>query len=45
VLDLGSRRCLGYSMADHMRTELVADALDMVVVVRGGQVKGIIFDR
>jgi len=28
VLDLGSRRWLGYSMADHMRTELVADALD-----------------
>ena len=29
VLDLGSRRLLGYSMADHMRTELVADALTM----------------
>jgi hypothetical protein len=27
VLDLGSRRLLGYSMAEHMRTELVADAL------------------
>ena len=27
VLDLGSRRLLGYSMADHMRTELVLDAL------------------
>lgn len=26
VLDLGSRRLLGYSMADHMRTELVLDA-------------------
>jgi putative transposase len=43
VLDLGSRRWLGYSMADHMRTELVADALDMAVSVRGGQVKGCIF--
>ncbi len=28
VLDLGSRRLIGYSMADHMRTELVLDALD-----------------
>jgi len=27
VLDLGSRRLLGYSMADHMRTELALDAL------------------
>jgi putative transposase len=31
VLDLGSRRLLGYSMADHMRTELVLDALTMAV--------------
>ncbi len=36
VLDLGSRRLLGYSMADHMRTELVLDALDMAVAARGG---------
>ena len=43
VLDLGSRRWLGYSMADHMRTELVADALDMAVTNRAGQVKGVIF--
>lgn len=43
VLDLGSRRWLGYSIADHMRTELVADALDMAVATRGGQVKGCIF--
>ena len=28
VIDIGSRRMLGYSMADHMRTELVTDALD-----------------
>ena len=27
VLDLGSRRLFGYSMAEHMRTELVLDAL------------------
>jgi transposase InsO family protein len=36
VLDLGSRRMLGYSMADHMRTELVLDALTMAVAARGG---------
>jgi transposase InsO family protein len=36
VVDLGSRRLLGYSMADHMRTELVLDALGMAVDVRGG---------
>jgi transposase InsO family protein len=36
VLDLGSRRMLGYSMADHMRTELVLDALAMAVAARGG---------
>jgi putative transposase len=37
VLDLGSRRLLGYSMADHMRTELVLDALDMAISARGGK--------
>ena len=42
VLDLGSRRLLGYSMADHMRTELVLDALGMAVAARGGQVAGVI---
>lgn len=43
VLDLGSRRLLGYSMACHMRTELVTDALDMAVAARGGDVAGVIF--
>jgi transposase InsO family protein len=42
VLDLGSRRMLGYSMADHMRTELVLDALTMAVAARGRQVAGVI---
>ena len=36
VLDLGSRRLLGYSMADRMRTELVLDALGMAIAARGG---------
>lgn len=43
VLDLGSRRLLGYSMADHMRTELVTDALAMAAAARGGQVQGVTF--
>lgn len=43
VLDLGSRRLLGYSMADNMRTELVADALTMAIGERAGNVAGVIF--
>jgi putative transposase len=43
VLDLGSRRLLGYSMAAHMRTELVADALEMAAAARGGRTVGVIF--
>ncbi len=43
VVDLGSRRLLGYAMADHMRTELVCDALEMAAGVRGGRTVGIIF--
>jgi putative transposase len=42
VLDLGSRRLVGYSMAGHMRTELVTDALTMAVAARGGNVAGVI---
>jgi putative transposase len=42
VLDLGSRRLIGYSMADHMRTELVLDALGMAVAARAGSVAGVI---
>ena len=36
TLDLGSRRLLGYAMADHMRTSLVLDALGMAIEARGG---------
>ena len=42
VVDLGSRRLLGYSMAEHMRTSLVIDALDMAIAARGGNVAGVI---
>jgi transposase InsO family protein len=35
VLDCFSRRVVGYSIADHMRTELVADALRMAATTRG----------
>ena len=42
VIDIGSRRTLGYSMADHMRTELVIDALDMALAARGGHAAGVI---
>jgi putative transposase len=34
VIDLCSRRIVGWSMADHVRTELVSDALSMAVVHR-----------
>ena len=43
VLDLGSRRVVGYAMADHMRSELVEAALEMAVATRGGDVSGMIF--
>ena len=31
VLDVWSRRVVGWAMADHLRTELVVDALDMAI--------------
>lgn len=43
VLDLGSRRIVGYSMDERMPTELVARALEMAVEVRGGDVEGMVF--
>ncbi|MET7899755.1 IS3 family transposase [Streptomyces mirabilis] len=43
VIDICSRRVLGYSMASHMRAELVIDALKMAVATRGGNVNGVIF--
>ena len=44
VIDLFSRRVIGWSVADHMRTELIANALDAAVATRGGQVEpGVVF--
>jgi len=37
VLDVFSRRVVGWSIADHLRTELVADALDMARIRRKPQ--------
>ena len=43
VIDLFSRRVIGWAAAEHMRVELVADALTMAVATRGGHVDGVIF--
>src|SRR5829696_5770678 len=43
VLDLHSKRLVGWSIADHMRTELVTDALKAAAGTRGGDLRGAIF--
>ena len=43
VLDVGSRRLLGYAMGDRIDTRLVADALDMAANSRAGRTTGIVF--
>jgi transposase InsO family protein len=45
VLDACSRRAIGWSIADHLRTELCLDALHAAVGTRGGalNVAGVIF--
>lgn len=43
VIDLYSRRVIGWSVAGHMRTELVTDALNMAVATRGGHADGVVF--
>jgi transposase InsO family protein len=42
VIDIASRRIVGYAMADHLRTELVADALSNAVAARD-PAPGVIF--
>jgi len=43
VIDLYSRRVIGWALADHLRASLVGDALEMSVARRGGDVDGVIF--
>ena len=43
VIDLGSRRCVGYAMDERMPTDLVSRALRMAVDTRGGDVTGMLF--
>lgn len=43
VIDLYSRRVLGWALADHLRADLVCDALSMAVATRGGRVDGVVF--
>jgi transposase InsO family protein len=43
VLDVFSRRVIGWALTDHLRASLACDALRMAVVTRGGPVAGVIF--
>lgn len=43
VLDLGSRRVLGFAMSGHHDAQLAYGALAMAAAVRGGSVAGVIF--
>ena len=43
VLDVGSRRLLGYAMADRIDARLAVDALDMAAGARSGRTTGIVF--
>ncbi len=43
VADLASRRILGLSMADHLRAELVCNALTEAAATRGGDIAGVVF--
>lgn len=43
VIDVYSCRVVGWSIADHMRTNLVTDAIEMAVHTLGGDVSGVIF--
>ncbi|MCH0569850.1 DDE-type integrase/transposase/recombinase [Streptomyces sp. MUM 136J] len=43
VIDICSRRVVGWSIADHMRTSLVTHATEMATAARGGRVDGVVF--
>jgi hypothetical protein len=42
VLDVGSRRVLGFALGEHHDADLAYGALVMAVAVRGGAVPGVI---
>ena len=43
VLDIGSRRVLGFALSEHHDAQLAYGALAMAAAVRGGSVAGVIF--
>lgn len=43
VIDLFSRRLIGFAIAEHCKASLVCDALRMAIATRGGDVAGVIF--
>jgi transposase InsO family protein len=43
VLDVFSRRVLGWAVTTHLRASLVCDALRMAIARRGDRVAGVIF--
>jgi putative transposase len=43
VLDMGSRRVLGFALGERHNAELAYGALAMAIAVRGGQVPGVVF--
>jgi transposase InsO family protein len=45
VIDVCSRRLLGWSIAEHLRTEICTDAISAAVLTRGGkaEIEGVVF--
>ncbi|MEW2581618.1 DDE-type integrase/transposase/recombinase [Streptomyces syringium] len=43
AFDICSRKVVGWSIAERMRTSLVADAVEIAMSTRGGQVDGVVF--
>ncbi|MGW2822098.1 IS3 family transposase [Streptomyces sp. NPDC001443] len=43
VIDICSRKVVGWSIVGHMRISLVTDAIEMAVAARSGRVRGVVF--
>ena len=43
VIDADSRRVIGWAIAEHMRTDLIQDAMQMALVLRGERPASVIF--